>query len=147
MKVEIAFWPLRDTLIGPPSASLAASAASSKTVKVASFLSTPMIATGRSDAVRESALSGARNVKASVSLLPSSLLQSSDGAAGSSTSSTSEWKLRSSSLGEASAVRFRGSYRSSKPPASRVPRSMPLAAAVLDYQKHRVKKLKKQGRR
>src|SRR5437868_13110127 len=28
----------------------------------------------------------------------------------------------------------------------RVPRSMPLAAAVLDYQKHRVKKLKKQGR-
>jgi hypothetical protein len=29
----------------------------------------------------------------------------------------------------------------------RVPRSMPLAAAVLDYQKHRVKKLKKQGRR
>ena len=29
----------------------------------------------------------------------------------------------------------------------RVPRSMPLASAVLDYQKHRVKKLKKQGRR
>ena len=29
----------------------------------------------------------------------------------------------------------------------RVLRSMPLAAAVLDYQKHRVKKLKKQGRR
>ena len=29
----------------------------------------------------------------------------------------------------------------------RVPRSVPLAAAVLDYQKHRVKKLKKQGRR
>jgi len=29
----------------------------------------------------------------------------------------------------------------------RVPRSMPLAAAVLDYQKHRVKKLKKQGQR
>jgi len=29
----------------------------------------------------------------------------------------------------------------------RVPRSMPLAAAVLDYQKHRVKKLKEQGRR
>ena len=29
----------------------------------------------------------------------------------------------------------------------RVPSSMPLAAAVLDYQKHRVKKLKKQGRR
>ncbi|WP_375784859.1 hypothetical protein ACE10Z_35145 [Bradyrhizobium sp. Pha-3] len=29
----------------------------------------------------------------------------------------------------------------------RVPRSMLLAAAVLDYQKHRVKKLKKQGRR
>jgi hypothetical protein len=30
----------------------------------------------------------------------------------------------------------------------RVPRSMPLAAAILDYQKHRVKKLKKQlGRR
>ena len=28
----------------------------------------------------------------------------------------------------------------------RVPRSMPLAAGVLDYQKHRVKKLKKQGR-
>jgi hypothetical protein len=28
----------------------------------------------------------------------------------------------------------------------RVPRFMPLAAAVLDYQKHRVKKLKKQGR-
>ncbi len=28
----------------------------------------------------------------------------------------------------------------------RVPRSMPLAAAVADYQKHRVKKLKKQGR-
>jgi hypothetical protein len=28
-----------------------------------------------------------------------------------------------------------------------VPRSMPLAAAVLDYQKHRVKKLKKPGRR
>jgi hypothetical protein len=28
----------------------------------------------------------------------------------------------------------------------RVPRSMPLAAAVIDYQKHRVKKLKKQGR-
>jgi transcriptional regulator len=27
-----------------------------------------------------------------------------------------------------------------------VPRSMPLAAAVADYQKHRVKKLKKQGR-
>jgi hypothetical protein len=27
----------------------------------------------------------------------------------------------------------------------RVPRSMPLAAAVADYQKHRVKKLKKQG--
>jgi predicted mannosyl-3-phosphoglycerate phosphatase (HAD superfamily) len=27
----------------------------------------------------------------------------------------------------------------------RVPRSMPLAAAVLSYQKHRVKKLKKQG--
>jgi hypothetical protein len=29
----------------------------------------------------------------------------------------------------------------------RVPRSMPLAAAVLDYQKHRVKKLKKHGTR
>jgi hypothetical protein len=28
----------------------------------------------------------------------------------------------------------------------RVPRSMPLGAAVADYQKHRVKKLKKQGR-
>jgi hypothetical protein len=28
----------------------------------------------------------------------------------------------------------------------RVPRSMPLAAAVANYQKHRVKKLKKQGR-
>jgi hypothetical protein len=28
----------------------------------------------------------------------------------------------------------------------RVPRSMPFAAAVADYQKHRVKKLKKQGR-
>jgi hypothetical protein len=28
-----------------------------------------------------------------------------------------------------------------------VPRTMPLAAAVADYQKHRVKKLKKQGRR
>jgi hypothetical protein len=28
----------------------------------------------------------------------------------------------------------------------RVPHSMPLAAAVADYQKHRVKKLKKQGR-
>jgi hypothetical protein len=28
----------------------------------------------------------------------------------------------------------------------RLPRSMPLAAAVVDYQKHRVKKLKKQGR-
>jgi hypothetical protein len=28
----------------------------------------------------------------------------------------------------------------------RVPRSMPLAAAIVDYQKHRVKKLKKQGR-
>ena len=28
----------------------------------------------------------------------------------------------------------------------RVPPSMPLAAAVVDYQKHRVKKLKKQGR-
>jgi hypothetical protein len=28
----------------------------------------------------------------------------------------------------------------------RVPRAMPLAAAVADYQKHRVKKLKKQGR-
>ncbi len=28
----------------------------------------------------------------------------------------------------------------------RVPRTMPLAASVLDYQKHRVKKLKKQGR-
>jgi hypothetical protein len=27
-----------------------------------------------------------------------------------------------------------------------VPRAMPLAAAVADYQKHRVKKLKKQGR-
>jgi hypothetical protein len=27
-----------------------------------------------------------------------------------------------------------------------VPRSMPLAAAIADYQKHRVKKLKKQGR-
>jgi hypothetical protein len=27
----------------------------------------------------------------------------------------------------------------------RVPRSMPLARAVADYQKHRVKKLKKQG--
>ena len=27
----------------------------------------------------------------------------------------------------------------------RVPRSMPLAQAVADYQKHRVKKLKKQG--
>jgi hypothetical protein len=27
-----------------------------------------------------------------------------------------------------------------------VPRSMPLATAVVDYQKHRVKKLKKQGR-
>ena len=27
----------------------------------------------------------------------------------------------------------------------RVPRSMPLARAVIDYQKHRVKKLKKQG--
>jgi hypothetical protein len=29
----------------------------------------------------------------------------------------------------------------------RVPRSMPLARAVADYQKHRVKKLKKQGER
>ena len=29
----------------------------------------------------------------------------------------------------------------------RVPRSMPLAAAVLDYQKHRMKKIKKQGSR
>jgi hypothetical protein len=29
----------------------------------------------------------------------------------------------------------------------RVPRSMPLAAAVADYHNHRVKKLKKQGRR
>ena len=29
----------------------------------------------------------------------------------------------------------------------RVPRSMPLAAAVAGYQKHRVKKLKKQGQR
>ena len=28
----------------------------------------------------------------------------------------------------------------------RVPRSMPLAGAIADYQKHRVKKLKKQGR-
>ncbi|BAR56034.1 hypothetical protein NK6_2853 [Bradyrhizobium diazoefficiens] len=28
-----------------------------------------------------------------------------------------------------------------------VPRTIPLAAAVLDYQKHRVKKLKKPGRR
>ena len=28
----------------------------------------------------------------------------------------------------------------------RVPRTNPLAAAVLDYQKHRIKKLKKQGR-
>jgi hypothetical protein len=28
----------------------------------------------------------------------------------------------------------------------RVPRSLPFAAAVADYQKHRVKKLKKQGR-
>ena len=28
----------------------------------------------------------------------------------------------------------------------RVPRSMPLAAAVADYQKHRTKKLRKQGR-
>jgi hypothetical protein len=28
----------------------------------------------------------------------------------------------------------------------RMPRTMPLAAAVADYQKHRVKKLKKQGR-
>ena len=27
----------------------------------------------------------------------------------------------------------------------RMPRTMPLAAAVIDYQKHRVKKLKKQG--
>jgi hypothetical protein len=27
----------------------------------------------------------------------------------------------------------------------RVPRSMPLAAAIVDYQKHRVKKLKKTG--
>jgi len=27
----------------------------------------------------------------------------------------------------------------------RVPRTMPLSASVLDYQKHRVKKLKKQG--
>jgi len=27
----------------------------------------------------------------------------------------------------------------------RMPRTMPLAAAVVDYQKHRVKKLKKQG--
>jgi hypothetical protein len=27
-----------------------------------------------------------------------------------------------------------------------VPRAMPLAAAIADYQKHRVKKLKKQGR-
>jgi hypothetical protein len=27
----------------------------------------------------------------------------------------------------------------------RVPRTMPLAAAVVDYQKHRVKKLRKQG--
>ena len=27
----------------------------------------------------------------------------------------------------------------------RMPRTMPLAAAVADYQKHRVKKLKKQG--
>jgi hypothetical protein len=26
-----------------------------------------------------------------------------------------------------------------------VPRAMPLAAAIADYQKHRVKKLKKQG--
>jgi len=26
-----------------------------------------------------------------------------------------------------------------------VPRTVPLAAAVVDYQKHRVKKLKKQG--
>jgi hypothetical protein len=29
----------------------------------------------------------------------------------------------------------------------RVPRSMPLAAAIADYHNHRVKKLKKQGRR
>lgn len=29
----------------------------------------------------------------------------------------------------------------------RVPRSMPLATVVVDYQKHRVKKLKKQGQR
>jgi hypothetical protein len=28
----------------------------------------------------------------------------------------------------------------------RVPRSLPFAAAVIDYQKHRVKKLRKQGR-
>jgi hypothetical protein len=28
----------------------------------------------------------------------------------------------------------------------RVPRSMPLAAAVADYHDHRIKKLKKQGR-
>ena len=28
----------------------------------------------------------------------------------------------------------------------RVPRSNPLAAAVIDYQKHRIKKLRKQGR-
>jgi hypothetical protein len=27
-----------------------------------------------------------------------------------------------------------------------VPRAMPLASAIADYQKHRVKKLKKQGR-
>jgi hypothetical protein len=27
-----------------------------------------------------------------------------------------------------------------------VPRAMPLAAAIADYQKHRVKKLKRQGR-
>ena len=28
----------------------------------------------------------------------------------------------------------------------RIPRTMPLAAAVIEYQKHRVKKLRKQGR-
>jgi hypothetical protein len=28
----------------------------------------------------------------------------------------------------------------------RVPRTNPLAAAIIDYQKHRIKKLKKQGR-
>ena len=28
----------------------------------------------------------------------------------------------------------------------RIPRSMPLAAAVVDYQKHRVKRLRRQGR-